>query len=143
MKVLVSKVGSSTSVIEVITGIIDRVEKEARDYASHAERIVLDRTPFETGYLKSNTGVRLDISNSSIIVEFKSRAPYAAYQEFGTIEWVDTGYIATHGLDSFAGQFKSGTRKTTGGVPSKRYFFGPIRFWTLDFVVRLRKLGFK
>ena len=83
--------------------------------------------PFDTGRLNRSVNGQYKATEKGVSYTIGTDVHYAPYQEFGTILRFDENYTSGLGLTSYASQFKGAGIIKTGGVPARRYFFGPVR----------------
>lgn len=83
--------------------------------------------PFDTGRLNRGIQGQYQQTEKGVRYIIGTDVPYAPYQEFGTILRFDANYTSGLGLTSYASQFKGAGIIKTGGIPARRYFFGPVR----------------
>lgn len=96
--------------------------------------------PFDTGALNRGINSSLKKKERGATLEIGTNTPYAPYQEFGTILRFDASYTAGLDLTSYASQFKGRGIIKSGGIPARRYFFGPVRRNFEELIVRLNKI---
>lgn len=83
--------------------------------------------PFDTGRLNRSINETFEKTDNGVKYTIGTDVHYAPYQEFGTILRFDSGYTGQYGLLDYASQFKGAGIVTKGGIPARRYFFGPVR----------------
>lgn len=83
--------------------------------------------PFDTGKLNRSVNGTFQTTDKGVKYTIGTDVHYAPYQEFGTILRFDASYTSQNGLTGYASQFKGAGIVKTGGIPARRYFFGPVR----------------
>lgn len=87
--------------------------------------------PVDTGVLKASTGVREEGLTFTIF----NKANYAAYIEFGTINYV---YVPTE-MTEVAAPFKGAGIRTTGGIRARPHMYTAFKVVTRDLLPKVDK----
>lgn len=103
---------------EYLTKELARYEKET---LSDIDRDV----PIKTGELASS--IQSVNDPNQLKVTIGTNLHYAPYQEFGTIELYDAGYVSSQELGSYPQQFRGAGIRQSGGVFARNYFFKNVR----------------
>jgi hypothetical protein len=127
MKVTIT---SNINLVEMFDGVTDKMKSQLQEWGTKTVLDVRNNSnfPFDTGTLNRSTNGEYTETQTGATYTISANTPYAAYQEFGTILRFDSSYTSGLGLTSYASDFQSKNPVIkTGGIPAKRYFFGPIR----------------
>jgi hypothetical protein len=127
MKVTIT---NNINLVELFDGVTDKMKSQLQSWGSQTVLEVRNNSnfPFDTGRLNRSVNGEYTETQTGASYKITANTPYAAYQEFGTILRFDSRYTSELGLTAYAADFKSKNPVIrTGGIPARRYFFGPIR----------------
>jgi len=114
------KIEDNINLLKFAEEVTDSLRDAVKEYHFKTLNAMRRDVPVgETGRLKSSISGAL--SNNELTSVIEATAPYAPYQEFGTLGRYDGGYANSLGLDSYASQLKRGD--VGNAVPARRFFF--------------------
>lgn len=126
---MIVKINRKFNLVSIAEDITDEMSTAFQEWGKETVNDIKSNPnfPFDTGRLNRSIQGQFQTTDKGVRYTIGTDVSYAPYQEFGTVLRFDPNYTSQYGLTSYASQFKGAGIVKTGGVPARRYFFGPVR----------------
>jgi hypothetical protein len=139
---MIVKINRNFNLVSIAEDITDEMSTAFQEWGKDTVNDIRSSPnfPFDTGKLNRSIQGQFQTTDKGVRYTIGTNVHYAPYQEFGTILRFDPNYTSQNGLTSYASQFKGSGIIKNGGIPARRYFFGPVRRKIEDLIKTLNTI---